>query len=46
MLVADNGSDWYISGEPNSHWDNDALHTLGEVPGRAFEVVDASSLRP
>ena len=44
MIVADNGSDWYISGAPNRHWSNDALHTLGEVKGSAFEVVDTSSL--
>jgi hypothetical protein len=46
MIVADNGSSWYISGEPNSHWSNDDLHTLGRVPGSAFQVVDTSTLRP
>jgi len=46
MIVADNGTSWYISGEPNAHWSNDDLHTLGRVPGSAFEVVDTSSLRP
>jgi len=46
MIVADNGSSWYISGEPNAHWSNDDLHTLGRVPGSAFQVVDTSSLRP
>ncbi len=46
MIVADNGSSWYISGEPSAHWSNDDLHTLGRVPGSAFEVVDTSSLRP
>ena len=46
MLVADNGSDWYISGAPSPHWDNDALHTLGRVKGSAFEVVDTRSLAP
>jgi len=44
MIVSDNGSPWYVTGEPNRHWDNDALHTLGDVPGRAFEVVDTSAL--
>ncbi len=44
MIVADNGSDWYISGEPNKHWNNDALHTLGQVEGRYFEVVDTTEL--
>ena len=46
MIVADNGSDWFISGAPHDEWNNDALHTLGRVEGRHFEVVDASSLRP
>jgi hypothetical protein len=39
MILADNGSPWYVSGAPNSHWSNDQLHALGRVPGRAFEVV-------
>ena len=46
MIVADNGSDWYVSGAPNRHWDNDALHTLGDVKGSDFVVVDTSELRP
>ncbi|MDQ3767209.1 MAG: hypothetical protein M3346_07680 [Actinomycetota bacterium] len=46
MIVADNGSDWFISGSPSERWNNDALHTLGRVSGEHFEVVDASSLRP
>jgi hypothetical protein len=46
MIVADNGTSWYISGEPSAHWSNDDLHTLGRVPGSAFEVVDTGSLRP
>ncbi|MDQ3981637.1 MAG: hypothetical protein M3271_03030 [Actinomycetota bacterium] len=46
MILADNGSDWYISGAPNRHWDNDALHTLGDVKGSDFVVVDTSNLRP
>jgi hypothetical protein len=46
MIVADNGSSWYISGAPDPHWSNDDLHQLGRVKGSDFEVVDASSLRP
>jgi hypothetical protein len=46
MMVADNGADWYISGVPNRHWNNDALHRLHEVEGRNFVVVDTSNLRP
>ena len=45
MLVADNGSDWYISGAPDPRWSNDQLHTLHRVPGSAFEVVDTRSVR-
>ncbi|HKU56004.1 MAG TPA: hypothetical protein VJP41_03180 [Gaiellaceae bacterium] len=44
MILADNGSPWYISGAPNPHWSNDALHTLGRLTGADFEVVDTSSL--
>jgi hypothetical protein len=46
MIVADNGSDWYISGAPNPGWSNDQLHTLGRVKGSDFEVVNTSKLRP
>ena len=46
MMVADNGSDWYITGTPSPKWNNDALHELGQVKGRHFVVVDTSSLRP
>jgi hypothetical protein len=45
MILADNGSNWYISGAPSPGWSNDQLHTLGRVTGSDFEVVDASSLR-
>ncbi|MGO9956572.1 MAG: hypothetical protein ACLP50_11410 [Solirubrobacteraceae bacterium] len=44
MILADNGSPWYISGAPDAHWNNDALHELDELSGRDFEVVDTSSL--
>ncbi|HYM59217.1 MAG TPA: hypothetical protein VES79_14745 [Solirubrobacteraceae bacterium] len=40
MLVADNGSDWYVSGAPSRGWDNDALHSLGGIQGADFEVVE------
>jgi hypothetical protein len=45
LIVADNGSDWYVSGSPSPHWDNDDLHTLGQLRGRDFEVVDTHSVR-
>jgi hypothetical protein len=41
LIVADNGSDWSVSGAPHRSWDNDALHALGELSGRDFEVVSA-----
>ena len=44
VIVADNGSPWYISGAPDSHWSNDALHALGTLTGADFEAVDESSL--
>ena len=44
MILADNGSSWYVSGAPHRGWDNDDLHSLHDVPGRAFEVVDSARL--
>ena len=46
MILADNGSNWYISGAPDPHWSNDQLHALGALHGSDFEVVDTSRLRP
>jgi hypothetical protein len=46
MIVADNGSSWYISGVPDPRWDNDQLHTLHRVKGSDFRVVNTSKLRP
>jgi len=44
MILADNGSSWYVSGAPSPHWSNDDLHTLGRITGADLEVVDTSSL--
>ena len=46
MVVADNGSNWFISGAPDPRWNNDALHTLGQVKGSDFEVVDPAAIHP
>jgi hypothetical protein len=46
MIVADNGSNWYVTGAPSPHWSNDQLHALGALHGSDFEVVDTSKLRP
>jgi len=43
MILADNGSPWYISGAPARGWNNDDLHQLQKVHGDAFEVVRAPS---
>jgi hypothetical protein len=44
MIVADNGSSWYITGAPDRRWSDDNLHTLGQVPGSAFEAVQSGPL--
>lgn len=45
LVLADNGSSWYISGAPDERWDNDVLHALGQIDGSDFEAVDMSSLQ-
>jgi hypothetical protein len=44
MILADNGSPWYVTGAPDPRWSNDDLHALGRVRGSDFEVVDTSRL--
>ena len=44
MILADNGSPWYVSGAPDSRWDDDDLHQLQTLHGSDFEVVDTSGL--
>jgi hypothetical protein len=44
IILADNGSPWYISGAPDPRWDNDVLHELDVIEGSDFEAVDVSSL--
>jgi hypothetical protein len=39
MILADNGSGWYVSGAPDSRWDDSRLDALKTVPSSAFEVV-------
>jgi len=45
IILADNGSAWFISGKPDSRWNNSNLQTLGQVLGSNFEAVDATVLR-
>jgi hypothetical protein len=44
VIVADNGSPWYISGVPDARWNNDVLAQLGNLHGSDFEAIDESSL--
>ncbi|HEY3189964.1 MAG TPA: hypothetical protein VGJ70_20910, partial [Solirubrobacteraceae bacterium] len=39
MIVADNGSGWFITGAPDPRWDDAQLEQLKRVPGTAFEAV-------
>jgi hypothetical protein len=40
MIVADNGSNWFVSGAADTRWNDDDLDQLKTIPGSAFEVVD------
>ncbi|HZR82229.1 MAG TPA: hypothetical protein VFD92_14135 [Candidatus Binatia bacterium] len=44
MILADNGSSWFISGTPDPRWDDDELNELKTLHGSDFEAVDTSSL--
>ncbi len=45
MLLADNGSGWYVSGAPDSRWNDSNLGALKRVPSSAFEVVKMGTVR-
>lgn len=42
IMLADNGSNWFVSGAPDERWDNDMLHLLDVLTGEDFEAVDTS----
>jgi hypothetical protein len=42
MILADNGSAYYISGAPDPRWDDDELHDLHGITGSMFEVVNTT----
>jgi hypothetical protein len=44
ILLADNGSNWYVSGAPDERWDNDMLRLLDVLTGADFEAVDTSGM--
>ena len=45
LMLADNGSPWYVSGAPDPRWDNDQLHALDRLRGSDFEVVTVRARR-
>lgn len=44
MIVADNGSDWFVSGAPDPRWNDDELNTLKRIKGNDFEVIKMGPL--
>jgi hypothetical protein len=44
MFLADNGSSWFVSGAPDSRWNDDELSTLGAIKGSDFEVVKMGAI--
>jgi hypothetical protein len=45
MIVADNGSSWYLTGAPDPRWNDADLEQLKRVPGAAFEAVSTGAIR-
>jgi hypothetical protein len=43
LIVADNGSNWYLSGSSDRRWDDENLNQLKRIPGSAFEVVKSAA---
>ncbi len=41
LVVADNGSGWFVTGAPDPRWNDDDLGQLKGIPGAAFEAVDS-----
>jgi len=44
LIVADNGSSWYITGAPDPRWNDEDLNQLKTVPGSAFEAVQTGPI--
>jgi len=44
MILADNGSSWFLTGAPDERWNNDRLREIRRLRGSDFEAVDASGL--
>ncbi len=44
MIVADNGSNWFISGSSDTRWNDNDLNQLKSVPGSVFEAVNTGAI--
>jgi hypothetical protein len=44
LIVADNGSPWFITGAPNPHWNDENLEQIKRVPGSEFEAVESGPI--
>ena len=44
MFVADNGSNWYVSGAPDPRWNDANLATISAIQGSDFEAVDTGPI--
>ncbi len=44
LIVADNGSPWYITGAPSPNWNEASLAQIKQVPGSAFEAVETGPI--
>jgi hypothetical protein len=45
LIVADNGTNWYITGASDARWNDTDLNQLKAVPGSAFEVVATGAIQ-
>jgi hypothetical protein len=44
LILADNGSSWYMTGTPDARWNDAAMHAITAVKGANLEAVDESGL--
>jgi hypothetical protein len=44
LVLADNGSPWFFTGERNRNWPANLVEELKRIPASAFEAVDTSSM--
>jgi hypothetical protein len=44
LIVADNGSPWFITGAPDPRWNDEDLEQIKQVPGSEFEAVESGPI--